>query len=95
MDFKRFLYFLYEEHYLSINYSYLIDKLQSSTKKLPVTWNQEEIEKIVNALDDETDIEIRNKAMCLLTIRLGIRFIDVKNLKFENIDWKKNEIKFY
>ena len=92
---RDFCIFLYEEHYLSINYSYLIDKLQSSTKKLPVTWNQEEIEKIVNALDDETDIEIRNKAMCLLTIRLGIRFIDVKNLKFENIDWKKNEIKFY
>ena len=32
--------------------------------------------------------------MALLTIRLGIRFIDVKNLKFENIDWKDNKIKF-
>ena len=91
---RDFLNFLYEEHYLNINYSYLIDKLQKDTKKLPITWNQEEIEKIVDALADSTDIEIRNKAMCLLTIRLGIRFIDVKNLKFENIDWQNNLIKF-
>ena len=91
---RDFLNFLYEEHYLNINYSYLIDKLQVQTKKLPVTWSQEEIEKIVDALADGTDTEIRNKAMCLLTIRLGIRFIDVKNLKFENIDWQNNLIKF-
>lgn len=91
---RDFLLFLYDEKYISINYSYLIDKLQVNIKKLPVTWSQDEIEKIVENLPDNTDIEIRNKAMCLLTIRLGIRFIDVKNLQFENIDWNNNIIEF-
>lgn len=91
---RDFLSFLYEEHYLCNNYSLLIDKMQSPNKKLPETWNKEEIEKIVNSLSESNAIDIRNKAMALLTIRLGIRFIDVKNLKFENIDWEKNVIKF-
>ena len=98
---KRYLWtlrdlfnFLYENHYLNKNYSFMIDKMQSPNKKLPETWNKDEVEKIVNALDESNPIDIRNKAMALLTIRLGIRFIDVKNLKFENIDWKENVIKF-
>lgn len=91
---RDFLSFLYEEQYVNTNYSIIIDKIQKATKKLPVTWNKEEVEKIVTALPDETPTEIRNKAMALLTIRLGIRFIDVKNLKFENINWKNNTIEF-
>ena len=91
---RDFLSFLYEEHYIKTNYSIIIDKLQKAKKKLPVTWSKEEVEKIVAALSEETPTEIRNKAMALLTIRLGIRFIDVKNLKFENIDWKNNTIEF-
>ena len=91
---RDFLLFLYEEHYVATNYSIVIDKLQKATKKLPSTWDSDEIEKIVKSLPEDNPTKIRNKAMALLTIRLGIRFIDVKNLKFENLDWNNNEIKF-
>lgn len=92
--FRDFLKFLYEYNYLKINYSNRIENLKGSTKRIPDIWSIAETDRIVDFLPDNTSTEIRNKAMSLFTIRLGIRPIDVRNLKFENIDWKNNEIKF-
>ena len=57
-------------------------------------WTKEEVNKIACNLSEDNSVEIRNKAIVLLAIRLGIRFIDIKNLKFSNIDWTKNKICF-
>ena len=34
----------------------------------------------------------RDYAMLMLAARLGLRASDIANLKFNNIDWDKNEI---
>lgn len=91
---RDILSYLYEEHYVNINYSYFVDKMKAPVKKIITTWTKDEVESIASSLSEDNDIEIRNKAMALLTIRLGIRFCDVKNLKFENIDWENNKLKF-
>ena len=92
---KMFLNFLYESKYTISNYSVLIDKIKYHAPISLVTiWEPEKLEKIVNNLADESDVEKRNKAIVLLAIRLGIRFIDIKNLQFSNIDWENNTITF-
>ena len=37
---------------------------------------------------------LRNKAFILLALRLGLRDSDIRSLRFENIDWKKEKISF-
>ena len=92
---RSLLTFLYEFEYANINYSYVVDKLKYvAPKSLKTVWKKEEIEKIVENLSNDTPTNKRNKAMVLLAIRLGIRFIDIKNLKFSNINWKENTLTF-
>ena len=92
---RSFLTYLYEFKYVKVNYSYIVDKLKYiAPKTLPTIWQKEEIEKIVENLINDTPINKRNKAIVLLAIRLGIRFIDIKNLTFSNINWQKNTITF-
>lgn len=92
---RSFLTYLYEFKYVKVNYSYIVDKLKYiAPKTLPTIWQKEEIEKIVENLINDTPINKRNKAIVLLAIRLGIRFIDIKNLTFSNINWQENTITF-
>ena len=91
---KDFIKFLFNNQIIEKDYSILFDKFNVSHKKLPVVWTKEEIENIDNNLMNSTPIEKRNKAITLLAIRLGIRFIDIKNLCFDNINWNNNKICF-
>ena len=91
---KDFLKYLYYNEYTDRDYTCLIPKIKNKNCAIHSFWTEEEIEKIVNNLQSNTSIEKRNKAIVLLAIRLGIREIDIINLKFENIDWKKNTITF-
>jgi len=63
------------------------------------------VEKIVDTLTDEQissvndyrlsqskPIELRNSAMVMIGLKMGLRASDVVNLKFDDIDWKKRQI---
>lgn len=50
--------------------------------------------KLLAAIDRGNPSGKRDYAIVLLVARLGIRIGDVNNLKFENIDWRKNNISF-
>ena len=66
-------------------------------KKLPSCFTKEDSEAIINAIKEEvsnTPAGYRNYAMFLMIMRLGIRKIDVINLKWENINWESNTITF-
>ena len=61
--------------------------------KFPHTiWSSDDIAKILNSIDTTTNIGKRDYAILTIMIYLGLRFVDIKNLKFENIDWKMNII---
>lgn len=92
---KMFLVFLYDNNYTETNFSYLLDKIKpQKTQTISTVWTQEELQKIINNLKCNTPIKKRNKAIVLIAIRLGIRFSDIKNLEFSNIDWKENTLTF-
>lgn len=63
--------------------------------KLPSTYSTDEIKKVISSMRRITPIEKRNYAIVLMIARLGIRVSDVAGLKFGNILWKENKIKFF
>jgi site-specific recombinase XerD len=51
-----------------------------------------EEQKLLQAVDRTTPLGKRNYAMLLLALRLGLRSIDIVNLKLKNIDWNRSTI---
>lgn len=89
--------FLYNEKITKINYAIYVPVIKSNQgKKLLVVFENNEIKKIIDymKLNNATKIQKRNHAIIILAIRYGMRISDIKNLKFENINWKENYIEF-
>lgn len=80
------------------NYEILLPKIKRvKNRKLPATFEVEDANKIVNYLKENvgaTPSSYKNYAMLLIASKLGIRKIDICNLKWENIDWNNNTINF-
>ena len=53
---------------------------------------KEEEERLLGAIDRGSSIGKRNYAVVLLALRLGLRSVDIVNLKLENIQWRTNTI---
>ena len=91
---RSFLRFLYFNNFVKTDLSLFIPKMKiNHNNKIPHTiWTAEEIRKILNAINRNSNVGKRDYAILILMINLGLRFSDIKNLKFENIDWQKNII---
>jgi len=90
---RNFLRYLHDKQHTAIDLSYLVPK--SSYKKearLPTTYEKEEIERLIQAVDRGSPKGRRDVAMILLAARLGLRASDICGLKFENIHWETNTI---
>ena len=91
---KYFCIFLHHEGYIADNFeSFFRRYKQYKKQKLLSYYTPEEIAKIEAVIDRSTIIGRRNYAMVLLASRLGLRSSDVRNLKFEDIDWEKKTIR--
>ena len=66
--------------------------LKTAPVKLIPVYSQEEISNIISVIDFETLIGIRDNSILLLAFETGLRGIDIKNLKFTDIDWNKGEV---
>ena len=61
------------------------------SKLLPyLTWG--EIAQIVNHIDRSTDIGKRDYAIIMLSVRTGLRGVDIVGLRLRDIDWRAGEI---
>lgn len=91
---RGLLKFMYFNQYTKTDLSLCIPKIPiNHNNKIPHTiWSSEDIEKVLKSIDTSTNVGKRDYAILTILIYLGLRFTDVKNLKFENIDWKKNVI---
>lgn len=90
---RNFLRYLYDKQHMVVDLSFLVPK--SSYKKearLPTTYEKEEIERLIQAVDRGGPKGKRDVAMILLAARLGLRASDICGLKFENIHWETNTI---
>ena len=91
---KDFLKYLYKIRIVNEKLYLFIPNIKvSSYSKIPSVFTDNEIKEIFNAIDRNCYSGRLIYAISLLALRYGLRTIDIKNLKFENIDWKNRKIK--
>lgn len=87
--------YLNSEKLYQNNYIYLVPVLNRRRKGLPSVFEKEDKAAILSQFKEnvnKTSAGYRNYAMLLLISTYGIRNIDVKNLKWKNINWDTNTI---
>ncbi len=93
--FKILIKFLYENKYINNDFSLFIPQVKlPKYSNIPSVWSDEEINSLMSSFNLKTSLGKRNYAITLIALYLGIRWSDIRNLKFENINWNSNIIKF-
>jgi integrase len=60
--------------------------------RVPSVWDRADVAKILEAVDRGNPCGKRDYAIILLITRLGLRGIDVKRLRFADLDWPGNQL---
>ncbi len=60
--------------------------------RIPSVWDSADVTKILQAVDRGNPCGRRDYAIILLVTRLGLRGIDVKRLRFADLDWPGNRL---
>ena len=90
---RVFLRYLETEKFLEMDYSNIVPSVSYRREsKLPSTFTTEEAERIFQAVDRSNPMGKRDYAIMKIAYRLGLRSIDIRNLIFSEIHWKKNTI---
>ena len=92
---RVFLRFLHSAGCLSEDLSGNVPHVKSRKHtRIPSLWPHEDLQKLLDTIDRGNPSGKRDYAMILLVARLGLRSIDVKNLKLSDIKWSGNKIEF-
>jgi site-specific recombinase XerD len=62
--------------------------------RIPSVWTKDTVAKMLDVIDRGNPAGKRDYAMILLAARLGLRTIDIKHLKLDNLKWHDNRIEF-
>lgn len=87
-EIKKFILFLVEQGYNCCEtLHYAIPRYRVSVEKIITTLTPEMVSDI---MEDEHDslVDKRDKAVCLLALHAGLRSVDIRNLRFGDIDWE-------
>ncbi|RRQ47220.1 site-specific tyrosine recombinase XerD [Chryseobacterium sp. SC28] len=86
---KAFFKFLLEEEYREDNPAALLETPKLGLY-LPDTLSIEDVDKIIDSIDTDTDIGIRNHCILEVLYGCGLRVSELVNLKISNINFKEN-----
>lgn len=91
---RRFLNYLYKEHLIAKDYSYVLQSLGKNVRhiKTPSFYSPDEIRQLEESISRTSNVGKRDYAMVTLCSRLGLRVSDVANLSFKDINWEHNSI---
>jgi len=90
-----FLRYLYENGILENDLSASIPRPRIYTEEnIPKTWEPEEVQQLLGAIDRTSNIGKRDYAMILLAVVLGMRVGDICALKFSSLNWKSKLITY-
>jgi len=88
---RSFLRYLYENNLHTEQLVKAIPVIKARKQnRIPSVWTQENITKLLDAIDRGNPAGKRDYAIILLVTRLGLRTIDVKHLKLNNLKWQEN-----
>jgi site-specific recombinase XerD len=62
--------------------------------RIPSVWTRDNVTKLLDVIDRGNPAGKRDYAMILMVARLGLRSMDIKHLKLENLKWQDNRIEF-
>lgn len=92
---KGFFSYLHSNEQLPNGLSLKLPQINyKNSARLPSTFTTDEISALLKCIDRASPRGKRDYAILLLAIKLGLRASDINGLKFENILWDKNLIKF-
>src|SRR5690625_1891888 len=92
---RSFLRFLYLNNIHSEDLSQNTPSIKvRKQNRIPSVWTQENVKKLLSAIDTGNPSGKRDYAIILLVARLGLRTLDVKRLKLNNLKWQDNKIVF-
>lgn len=92
---KRFFRFLHSEGYLQTDFSNCFMKARvARNANIPASWPAEDIKRLLHVINREDSTGKRDYAIILLLTQLGLRISDIRNLRFENIDWAHKKLRF-
>ncbi len=60
--------------------------------RVPSVWDPADVTKVLEAIDRGNPSGKRDYAIVLLICRLGLRAVDVKRLRFADLDWPANQV---
>jgi site-specific recombinase XerD len=89
---RDFLKYLHEYGIIKTNLSVGVPKMAAPSKKIYQGFTEDEIRKLLTAVDRRTLIGKRDYAMMMLAVQTGLRAVDIVKLKRGDIDWRKREI---
>jgi len=89
---RDFLKYLYDYDLVETDLSVAVPKMASSHKTIYQGFADDEIRRLLAAVDREKITGKRDYAIIMLAAQTGLRAIDIFNLKRSDIDWRKSEI---
>ncbi|MFI3214956.1 MAG: site-specific integrase [Eubacteriales bacterium] len=91
-----FLRFIYDNgETLKDNSIYILPDNYRKDCKIPTTYEEEEIKKLIDSVDRSSAIGKRDYLVLLLATEYGWRAKDITLFSFHDIDWDKNIINFH
>lgn len=90
---KRLFRFFVDAGIVRYDYSGILPEVQW-LKRIPSVYTATEINAILGSVDRSTVIGKRDYAVLLLAVRLGLRAMDIRLLRFDNIDFDRKTIEF-
>lgn len=90
---RSFLRYLHEDGLHPEDLTKAIPAIKARKQnRIPSVWTQENVAKLLGAIDRGNPAGKRDYAILLLVTRLGLRTIDTKRLKLNNLKWRENRI---
>lgn len=90
---RVFLRYLKQKDIVNDDYSRVVPLVPyRRASKIPSVFTTDEAERMFQAIDRSNPMGMRDYAIMLIAYRLGLRSIDIRNMKFSNVHWEKNTI---
>jgi integrase/recombinase XerD len=92
---RSFLRFLLEINEIQIDLAEKVAMVQARKQtRIPSVWTEDELKKLITAIDRGSPKGKRDYAIILLACCLGMRCTDIKNLTMENFHWEEKKLIF-
>lgn len=92
-DLRCLLEYAFENSYHPRNLKKACPRIREyKNTSIPSTFTADEIRSVLEVIDRESPVGMRDYAIFLIAVRLGLREGDILNLRFVNIDWENKSI---